>query len=185
MTGVFVPVGKYPNAYVGYVIQENGCWEWVGQDNGKGYGALRVDKKPVLAHRYLWGKVNGPIPDGLVMDHFHCENTRCVNPSHVRPVTHRENLLRGRGLTATNRAKDTCHRGHPMSGDNLRVCRSGWRHCRACASENRVKFRTNNPGYALEYRQRTKEHSKMYQAAYYQRKKARLLNQNGAQDVST
>lgn len=34
---------------------------------------------------------NGPLPDGQEVDHK-CHNTLCVNPGHLRPVTHKQNL---------------------------------------------------------------------------------------------
>ena len=35
----------------------------------------------------------GPIPDGREIDHL-CRNHRCVNPDHLEPVTHLENMRR-------------------------------------------------------------------------------------------
>lgn len=43
----------------------------------------------------------GPIPEGLTIDHL-CRNTMCVNPDHLEPVTHRENLMRGVGCKLTD-----------------------------------------------------------------------------------
>ena len=34
--------------------------------------------------------VKGPIPEGLVIDHL-CHNHACVNPDHLRAVTHKQN----------------------------------------------------------------------------------------------
>lgn len=43
----------------------------------------------------------GPIPPGLQIDHL-CRNKICVNPAHLEPVTHRENLMRGKGAKLTD-----------------------------------------------------------------------------------
>lgn len=43
------------------------------------------------AHRVAWELVNGPIPDGMFLDH-RCANPSCVNPEHLRIVTVSENL---------------------------------------------------------------------------------------------
>ena len=37
----------------------------------------------------------GPIPEGLELDHL-CKNGKCVNPAHLEPVTHAENIRRSR-----------------------------------------------------------------------------------------
>jgi len=42
MMGVYVQVGRYARAgrlAPGYVIQENGCWEWIGAKGSGGYGS--------------------------------------------------------------------------------------------------------------------------------------------------
>ncbi len=66
--------------------------------------------------------VVGQIPSGLTLDHL-CRVRNCVNPAHLEPVTHRENTLRGDGVTAINARKTSCHRGHPFAGENLYVLR--------------------------------------------------------------
>lgn len=44
----------------------------------------------MMAHRFAWQDKNGPIPEGKEMGHT-CEFKHCV--LHVRPVTHRQNIL--------------------------------------------------------------------------------------------
>ena len=110
----------------------SGCWVWEGARSKKGYGNFWTDaKKSVRAHRWAWEQANGPIPDGLVIDHL-CRHTSCVNPSHLEAVTPGENTLRGYGPTAMNARKTECVRGHSLSGDNLYVDPDGNRNCRAC-----------------------------------------------------
>lgn len=73
------------------------CWMWVGSLSGNGYGRIQgyvVDASPKLAHRVAYELVNGPIPEGMQLDHL-CRNRRCVNPAHLEPVTCGENLRRG------------------------------------------------------------------------------------------
>ena len=134
MIGVFVPVGAYPNAYVGYIIQENGCWEWTGCRNGRGYGKIGRDKQVVYAHRFMYEQEHGPIADGMVIDHFVCENTSCVNPDHIRPVTPRENALRSDGLSARAASKTHCPYGHAYPVGEARRNRRGYRECPECPS---------------------------------------------------
>jgi len=71
------------------------CWEWVGVGfvNDRGYGKVRWHGKKYRAHVLLFELHLGPVPSGLELDHV-CRNRTCVNPEHLEPVTHRENLLR-------------------------------------------------------------------------------------------
>lgn len=77
-----------------YLVNENGCWIWQRSLGEKGYGVVRVDGRLVGAHKAYWERENGPVPDGLELDHL-CRVRKCVNPAHLEPVTHRENVRRG------------------------------------------------------------------------------------------
>jgi len=97
MIGVFVPLHERTNHRalshpIGYVVQECGCWEWVGAVNRDGYGCLGNGKGQ--AHRAVYQKERGRIPEGLHLDHL-CRNPRCVRPDHLEPVTPRTNSHRG------------------------------------------------------------------------------------------
>ena len=59
-----------------------------------GYGLKRDGDKMVTAHRYVYEKEVGQIPLGLELDHK-CKNRSCVNPTHLEPVSHAENVRRG------------------------------------------------------------------------------------------
>ena len=69
------------------------CWEWLGAVGSSGYGVFWAGPGLRLAHRYAYEALVGPIPDGLDLDHL-CGNTCCVNPAHLEPVTHAENVRR-------------------------------------------------------------------------------------------
>lgn len=64
-----------------------------------GYGVIWRNGKTRKAHVVRWEAVNGPVLDGMVLDHLCC-NRPCVREDHLEPVTHAENLRRGqeRGL---------------------------------------------------------------------------------------
>jgi hypothetical protein len=124
-------------------VTETGCWEWGGYLDEKGYGRLVVKKRFRTAHSVLWVLERGPVPEGLELDHL-CRNRACVNPDHLEPVTHRENMLRGAGPIAENAAKTHCKYGHPFDEENtiLRPNRPGTRECRACHRRDRNKARS-------------------------------------------
>lgn len=124
-------------------LTDSGCIEWIASHNGAGYGTLTINRTggKVLAHRFSYEHHFGPIPTGLTIDHL-CRNTLCVNPAHLEAVTQRVNTLRGTAPTAVNSAKTHCDRGHPLSGDNLRITPKGWRECLECRRRRgREKYR--------------------------------------------
>jgi len=71
-----------------------GCWNWDGTPDELGYGSKKEHGRSVGAHRWVYEQLVGPIPDGKVPDHL-CRNPTCVNPAHLEPVTHAENIRRG------------------------------------------------------------------------------------------
>lgn len=77
------------------------CWEWQGALGSHGYGAITINNVRYLAHRYSYKETVGDIPQGLVIDH-RCHNKRCVNPSHLRPVTVKQNGENRKGLPSNN-----------------------------------------------------------------------------------
>ncbi len=117
-----------------------GCWWWMGTRNEGGYGKCfhgyrgRGGQLAVLAHRFAYEALVGPIPDGLHLDHL-CRNTSCINPDHLEPVTPKINMLRTPTANKTH-----CKRGHPRDERNTyRYPRTGGRQCRACRREVRRK----------------------------------------------
>ncbi len=74
------------------------CWLWTAATvTGYGYfGVGRRGEGGVLAHRFSWELVNGPIPEGMQIDH-RCHVRRCVNPAHLRLVTDKQNKENQRG----------------------------------------------------------------------------------------
>lgn len=105
------------------------CWLWTAATDPFGYGHITIGGRQFLAHRYSYELANGSIPPGLHLDHL-CRVPRCVNPSHLEPVTCQVNLLRSPiSLAAINAAKTHCKRGHAfivepvfLSGKRRRVC---------------------------------------------------------------
>ena len=78
------------------IDKSGACWLVNrGTTNGRGYARIIDGGRRMLAHRLMYERYIGAIPEGLELDHL-CSNTRCVNPEHLEPVTHRVNLMRGK-----------------------------------------------------------------------------------------
>jgi predicted DNA-binding protein (UPF0251 family) len=70
----------------------NGCLEWTGATNGKGYGRIGVDGRMMAAHRVVWQLVHGILPTGMLVCH-RCDNRRCVEETHLFVGSARDNAL--------------------------------------------------------------------------------------------
>jgi hypothetical protein len=110
-----------------------GCWLWTAGQNGVGYGSFRLGstldgtRREVLAHRWVYEALIGPIPRDLTVDHL-CRVRNCVNPAHLRLLTNLENATdNGRRL------RTHCPHGHPYTEENT-LWRDNGRHrvCREC-----------------------------------------------------
>jgi hypothetical protein len=99
-----------PKTFPKYIRLESdcSCWFWTGnvvtnpRYKQHKYGQFTFNikgrfgwkSKSRAAHRIAYEAVHGPVPSGLELDHL-CENKLCVNPEHLEPVTHQENVIRG------------------------------------------------------------------------------------------
>ncbi len=71
------------------------CWNWTGHRMKYGHGQVRrkIDGKSVVytTHRFSYIEAYGDIPAGHEIDH-QCRNSSCVRPSHLKAVTHKQNM---------------------------------------------------------------------------------------------
>jgi len=105
------------------------CVEWEGYRNSDGYGRCRYKGKVRNAHSAAYEEVNGPVPEGLELDHL-CRNRGCVNPDHLEAVTHAENMKRGAN---TGKRVPYCKHGHEFTNENTYIYpATGKRACREC-----------------------------------------------------
>ncbi len=124
---------------------EEECWPWVGSTRGNDrwkYGIIWMNGKLESAHRFSWVLFNGAIPAlkdadsrGTCILHK-CDNPLCVNPKHLFPGTHKDNM---RDKLAKNRDgnknKTHCPHGHAYTDENTYIAKQRgkrMRHCKTC-----------------------------------------------------
>lgn len=109
-----------------------GCWCFTGALNSHGYGNIYFQGKYVSTQRMSYQIFCGPIPEGMHVDHLchtrencsggdTCRHRKCVRPSHLGLATHRDNLLRGRGVGGDNFRKTHCPEGHEFTEETTYI----------------------------------------------------------------
>ena len=84
---------KHKRRAIQYRIDENGCFIVTS------HKAKRAGKYPMIwdgqrmttIARFLWEKLNGPIPEGMDLCHS-CDNPECINPDHLWLGTRADNI---------------------------------------------------------------------------------------------
>lgn len=136
-----------------HVLIGDGCWSWIGALRN-GYGVINGHRRNErLAHRVAYETWVGPIPDGLTLDHIchtydetclggqGCLHRRCINPTHLEPVTINENVSRGRKHYSS---RTHCPSGHPFSVENTALRSDGGRRCKVCRNaQERRRYHDN------------------------------------------
>lgn len=88
---------------IGHALEDRGyltpCWIWQGALNDRGYALGGGNGLGRLAHRVIWEREHGLVPEGFELDHL-CRVRCCVNPEHLEVVTHAENMRRGYVVSA-------------------------------------------------------------------------------------
>ena len=137
------------------VTQPNGCIEWTGATNKKGYGSIGDGNgKTMLTHRLAWELANGPIPEGMKVLH-HCDNPPCCNVEKCLFLgTDADNSddkwSKGRGNNGRAQRADCLH-GHSYDELNTQIDKYGYRHCRACWRDQAVaRYHKRATGEVLE-----------------------------------
>lgn len=134
-----------PTRIVDKIDTEGICWEWTAARDSNDYGRVRWEGSAALAHKVIWELLVGPVPEGLELDHL-CRNPPCVNPDHLEPVTHAENIRRGmwsKGRAAQQVARTACANGHEYTEETLYVPPASsprQRQCRICRLEAKRRY---------------------------------------------
>jgi hypothetical protein len=129
---------------------ESGCILWTAKSrNPMNYGCIRLPGSNgplVLAHRVVVEEAQGPIPEGMVVDHVchsrdlacpggrTCVHRLCVNVEHLEIVTFAENVARGRSAGKTH-----CIRGHAFDERNTGRLK-GARRCLRCHADRQRRY---------------------------------------------
>lgn len=117
----------------------SGCWEWAQRLCKRGYPLTDRGKRQSYAHRLAFKEFIGPIPAGMTVDHV-CFNPPCINPDHLRLLTHSDNSRNQRSA-----AKTHCANGHEYTPENTYMRpskhRGGRRDCRTCIRERVAKYK--------------------------------------------
>jgi hypothetical protein len=109
------------------VLKTDGCWAWYGHRMRDGYGHFsksggggsRGGQKMILAHRQAFLLENGHLP--AVVRHT-CDNRGCVNPAHLVPGTHADNM---RDMTDRGRqARGSTHAAAKLTEDTVHWLRA-------------------------------------------------------------
>jgi endogenous inhibitor of DNA gyrase (YacG/DUF329 family) len=71
-------------------IRDNGCWEWT-RALSEGYARAQFGNRTIAVHRIVVEAKHRRLLGAQPVHHMRA-NRKCVNPDHLVPVTHRENI---------------------------------------------------------------------------------------------
>ena len=113
-------------AFAANVRKRGECTEWTGL-KVSGYGRIKAGGRSIGSHRYAWERENGPIPNGMEIDHI-CHNPACVNTDHLRLATHDQNVRNLSGPDSDNKYSKVRNVGKVGDRWRVRVTKDGTVH---------------------------------------------------------
>lgn len=142
-TYAFIPEAVAARAATAYVEELRrpdlgACWISTYSTQSAGYAQVGwkdgAKVRNTTAHRAAWQHYNGPIPQGMTIDHV-CHVRPCVNPWHLRLMAHALNSADQPQIKTCVETGRTCAFGHPI------VQGTGKAFCRTCKNERRRRRR--------------------------------------------
>lgn len=138
------------------VNPENGTvdkvYKNIGSQAGAGYRHTRVNGTHKLLHRIIWEHVNGPIPEGMYIDHINGvkDDNRISNLRLVTPMQNAQNRPTTKGVSWCKRTqKWLAQIGH--NGKRINLGRfENLEDAQAAYAEAAAKYHTHNPKSAKE-----------------------------------
>ena len=135
----------------------SGCWHYTGSKDSSGYGRISVGKHRLGAHKVAYLLLVGDYDQSLELMHS-CDNPICVNPAHLSPATHADNIQdcvdKGRHHWQSRIANSTRKRaianneptyiGKPCKTHNTSVRRTSNGECTECYEAHKAKLRERN-----------------------------------------
>ncbi|GAA1712553.1 HNH endonuclease family protein [Fodinicola feengrottensis] len=125
-------------------------WRWLGARTSTGYGITQIGGINTSAHRAIFRAFVGELSNDDDVDHrFNCGPIGCVNPRHLRPLSRRENVMRGNGACAIRGRSATCPSGHFYDGEMAVGTDGIWRRrCVRCVEDRRSRRHGPRPEFA-------------------------------------
>lgn len=72
-------------------VESTGCWTWIGRKDHRGYGRFCTGGRDMPAHRYSYELAKGKLDPDKELHHI-CRHRACVRPSHLKALSHGENM---------------------------------------------------------------------------------------------
>lgn len=108
---------------------ETQCWIWTGalrarkgEPDSNKYGIIFFQGVSKGAHVYFFLWHGGVIPPFHEVGHT-CNNKRCVNPAHLKAVTHSQNILDAYEDKLVNSVKGERHHSSKVTAEQVREMR--------------------------------------------------------------
>ena len=86
--------------------EEGGCLLYQGSTDKDGYARVSFKNKTVRANRLVYQLLQGlaTLPQGQAVHHV-CSNRRCIEPTHLAPLSHKQNIIQTKVYVERRKAR--------------------------------------------------------------------------------